>query len=152
VNDIIFLTQHQKKILDEENVGVKTLTLKALRECVTATDYRSILDQTLTMRQRGGLLDRFGFGCSAGEGDMPVPDGNQDGGTKAYVSAFDWCSTQLNAACPCNDCIVIWEESSTSNDMLRQSFYNILSAMSAVLAFEDLKGSKQFELCILQNI
>ena len=62
----------------------------------------------------------------------------------------------MDAACPNRDTIVIWEvetsNSDIANDMFRRSMFNIIDALSTVLPLEEVKQTKQFEICLLENL
>ena len=147
VKSIFFLNLNQKQILDEANVGLTQLTMALLRECLTAMDYRSILEKTETLLARGNILNRLGFTSCPSDDNYPVSNGQ----SKELFYEFPE-NVMLNATCQNKDSIVIWEEERTeynTNDMFRLSLLNILTAQSTVLLFDELKKTKQFELCLL---
>lgn len=140
MKSVIYLNLQQKKMLDEANIGVTTLTPDVLKTKLTVTDCRNIFLTTEALLQPGMLLAKYGFESIPSDGDSTL---------------FPVIIPNLiihNAACVNKEAIVIWEEASAENDtydMFRRSMINIVKAMSTVLLFEDVKHSKQFQTCLL---
>lgn len=146
MNSVIFLNLQQKKILDEAGIGIRTLTIEKLYEILSAADYRSVVAMTDYLQEKGKLLYECGF--------KKVVDVIDNTYLKPLHAVVDR-NTLLNAVCPNKNTIIMWEEyneSYNTDNMFRQSMLNILNAMSAVLLFEDLKQTKQFEICYLNYL
>jgi len=158
VKSLIYLNLNQKKILDEANVGVHTLTTEALREYLTATDYRTIMDKSIVLQARGNILFRFGFEYTEpNDVDSPVSNSLAEYTGSGYLpeNVILKDGIELKAACPNNKSIVLWESehiTDNTNGMFRQSMLNILTALSTVLLFEELKQTKQFQICLLNHL
>lgn len=142
MKNIFYLTQEQVVRFKECGVGVKALTKEALQKYLTASDYRSIEETSILLQTPGNLLHAFGFEYNQG----PAME---------YVLNLPLSNSVLTAVCPNPDTIVFWlkpSEVNNTNDMIKESLLNIVSAMSEVLPFDVVKRTKSFAKCFVQNV
>ncbi len=145
MNDVLFLTRMQKKILDEANADIASLTYENLGNLLSSIDCYEICNVTKGL-MNNGLLSKFGFNNTNDE----VIDANQSELINSIINEYTTCQYILNAVCN-QTTIIIWAEESDNktNNMFIRSFLNILKAMSAIMLFADLKKTEQFKLCFL---
>ena len=144
---VIFLNRHQKGILDGANIALEALTLSRMQEIFTQTDYMSILSMTYQYCSGNNMLAKYGFTRTVLE-DIPIPVDADN-----MLLPLNVRNTSLDAVCPDNDTIIIWEVDNANpddtNNMLQQNIRKILTAMLRVHTYESVKFTKQFEICIL---
>lgn len=150
VRTVIFLNRHQKGILDGANISLESLTLCRMQEIFTQTDYTAILAMTYQYCSGNNMLTKYGFTQTVLE-DVPMPYTSPDADN--MLLPLNVKNTSLDAVCPDNDTIIIWEVDDANpddtNNMLQLNIRKILTAMLRVHTYETVKNTKQFEICIL---
>lgn len=147
MENVIFLTNQQKTLLEEAGISMSTVTHRKLSEVLTLMDYRVVLENTQRLMSGNNLLARMGYKYSE----------NTNGAAAAYecdksLIPYDLDKSVFNGICSNENTLVTWIESSNlsfSNDMIKQSAINLIMAMAKVLKFSKVKQTAQFEIMYL---
>jgi hypothetical protein len=149
VNTLFFLNSFQRKILEDNDIELKSLNKETLKNTLSSEAYFKINNLTSILLTKGNLLNKLGF-IDSSDSKMVV-----------YSTELSDLANEINndnlilkAVCTSPDTMITWQSDIRCNDanvMITQSIINILEAMSAAYSLEKIKESKQFELCLLSK-
>lgn len=138
MENIIFLNNHQKRVLEESGISLKLVTRQKLEEVLTAVDYFDVMSTTNRLMSKNNILFKLGY-C----GDNLIEYDGQK---------YELDKAVLKGVCPNEHTLVIWVEPSqlnNPNDMMKQSAINLVAAMAAVMTFKQVKHTYPFKVCYL---
>lgn len=151
MEQVIFLTETQKDLLDECKLSVRLLVNGEADNYLSSTDLLDIRNRTEHLRMEGGPLDLVGLGRTKIESDIDMV---------RDVKYDEWIlemgKSKWEAECPLPNTIVLWPVAeancpSIPNSMMKCNLRTVVHAMSKVMSFKDLTCTEAFERSVLMS-
>lgn len=154
----LYLTEVQKKIIDESGIGISKLTWESLETVLAAHDVRVIEEQSRVVFSPGGMLWRLGIPATYGLAD---PDVKKDTvyAVRTHNGADSFLNTKISIDCFCYKdkygdlSFVVWEvientDNHTNNMAVSRNLRKIITAMGKLMGFAEIKQTPQFAMAL----
>ena len=146
---ILYLNSVQLALLSQQGVNINTLTITKLKDILIDYDFEDICKATAMMCSKFSFLDRLGLILDQ-EWLQSICNGNYVKNTNPDIHLLTTppLGTIIGATCTTDNILLLYPMESEYNneyDMCKHSRINILSALTKIMIFKELKHTNIFK-------